>query len=186
MAELRGRKSASALALEFLILTAARTGEVIGARWEEIDLKNRTWVIPGARMKSKREHRVPLTPRAFAILQGLERRGDFVFGSAVTCRPLSNMALLELLRGMRPGVTTHGFRSSFRDWASERTSFAREVTEAALAHTIPDKVEKAYRRGDLFEKRRKLMEAWAGFLAKPLPAEGADVIGIAGNVPGRR
>ena len=180
MAELRGRKSTSALALEFLILTAARTGEVIGARWSEIDFKQKTWAVPKERMKAKAAHRVPLTARAVEILKGLERCGDFVFGSAVTGKPLSNMALLELLRGMRPGVTTHGFRSSFRDWAAERTNFPRDVIEMALAHTIGNKVEAAYRRGDLFQKRRKLMEAWTAFLDKPLPAaSGADVIHIA-------
>jgi len=178
MAELRGQKSPSASALEFAILTAGRTGEVIGARWSEIDLKHKTWTVPASRMKAKREHRVPLCDRAVAILKGLEHRGDFVFGTAVTGKPLSNMALLELLRGVRPGVTTHGFRSSFRDWASERTNFPPDVVEMALAHTITNKVEAAYRRGDLFEKRRKLMEAWAGFLAKPLPAEGANVTAL--------
>lgn len=177
MAELRERKSMSALALEFLILTAARTGEVIGARWSEIDQEARTWTIPKERMKAKAEHRVPLSPPAIEILKGLERRGEFVFGAAFTGKPLSNMALLELLRGMRPGTTTHGFRSTFRDWAAERTNYPNHVVERALAHTIPDKVEAAYRRGDLFEKRRRLMGAWAGFLAKPVPAvTGAAVI----------
>jgi integrase len=180
MVELRGRKSTSAAALEFAILTAGRTGEVIGARWDEIDLKHKTWIIPKERMKAKREHRVALCDRAVQILKGIDRRGDMVFGSAVTGRPLSNMALLELLRGMRPGagLTVHGFRSSFRDWASERTNFAREVVEMALAHAVGDKVEAAYRRGDLFEKRRKLMEAWAGFLARPVAAEADNVLSI--------
>lgn len=181
IAELRARKSTSASALEFLILTAARTGEAIGARWPEIDLKQKIWTVPPGRMKGKREHRVPLSPRAVEILKGLDRRGSFVFGSTVTNKPLSNMALLELLRGMRPGVTTHGFRSSFRDWASERTNFPREVAEAALAHVIPDKVEAAYRRGDLFEKRRRLMDSWAGFLAKPA-ATGATVVDLTARV----
>jgi integrase len=181
MVELRGRKSTSASALEFAILTAGRTGEVIGARWSEIDMKHKTWAIPAARMKAKREHRVPLCDRAVEILKGIERRSEFVFGSAVTGKPLSNMTLLELLRGMRPGsgLTVHGFRSTFRDWASERTNFAREVVEMALAHTISDKVEAAYRRGDLFEKRRKLMEAWIGYLTKPLPTEGGNVVSYA-------
>ena len=180
MAELRGRKSLSASALEFAILTAARTGEVIGARWSEIDLKHKTWIVPAERMKAKREHRVPLCDRAVEILKGMDHRGDVVFGSAVTGKPLSNMAMLELMRGLRPGsgFTVHGFRSGFRDWASERTNFPREVCEAALAHTISDKVEAAYRRGDLFEKRRKLMEAWAGFLAKPVATEGGKVVNI--------
>jgi integrase len=186
MAELRGRKSTSASALEFAILTAGRTGEVIGARWSEIDLKHKTWTIPKERMKAKREHRVPLSPRAVEILKRLERRGDFVFGSAVTGKPLSNMALLELLRGIRPGQTVHGFRSAFRDWAAERTAFPREVAEMALAHTIPDKVEAAYRRGDLFEKRCKLMEAWASFLAKPVSAEGGKIVQIAAAARAKR
>jgi integrase len=178
MVELRGRKSLSASALEFLILTAARTSEVIGARWSEIDFRNKTWTVPKERMKAKVAHRVPLTARAVQILKGLEHRSDFVFGSVVTGKPLSNMALLELLRGVRPGVTTHGFRSSFRDWAAECTSFARDVVEMALAHTISDRVEAAYRRGDLFQKRRKLMEQWERFLAKPIPAEGNNVVRI--------
>jgi integrase len=179
MAELRERKSMSALALEFLILTAARTGEVIGARWSEIDLDARAWTIPKERMKAKAEHRVPLSPPAIEILKALEPRGEFVFGTAVTGKPLSNMALLELLRGMRPGTTTHGFRSTFRDWAAERTNYPNHVVDMALAHTISDKVEAAYRRGDLFEKRRRLMEAWAGFLGKPIPAvTGAAVIHV--------
>jgi integrase len=128
-------------------------------------------------MKAKAEHRVPLTPRAIEILEGLEHRGEFVFGTAVTGKPLSNMALLELLRGMRPGTTTHGFRSTFRDWAAERTNYPNHVVEKALAHAIPDKVEKAYRRGDLFEKRRKLMEQWGTFLARsPVRAEGDKIV----------
>ena len=175
LAELRGRKSTSASALEFAILTAARTGEVIGARWSEIDLKDKEWRVPPSRMKAKREHRVPLSPRALEILKGLERRSKYVFGSSVTGKPLSNMALLELLRGMRAGITTHGFRSTFRDWAGERTNFPREVAEMALAHAVSDKVEAAYRRGDLFQKRRKLMEGGAAFLAKPRPADSGNV-----------
>jgi integrase len=185
IAELRTQKFTSAWALEFLILTVARTGEVIGARWSEIDLEARTWTIPKERMKAKAEHRVPLAPRAIEILERLERRGEFVFGSAVSGRSLSNMAMLKLLRGMRPGITTHGFRSTFRDWAAERTHFPRDVVEMALAHAVGNKVEAAYRRGDLFEKRRRLMEQWARFLAKPLPAvEGADVVHIATSVRG--
>jgi integrase len=184
MVELRGRKSTSAAALEFAILAAGRTGEVIGARWDEIDLKHKVWIVPKGRMKAGREHRVALCDRAVQILKGINRRGDLVFGSAITGRPLSNMALLELVRGMRPGagLTVHGFRSSFRDWASERTNFAREVVEMALAHAVGDKVEAAYRRGDLFQKRRKLMEAWAGFLAKPVPADGDNIVTYASAV----
>jgi integrase len=181
LAELRQQKSTSASALEFLILTAARTGEVIGARWSEINLNQNTWTIPKERMKSKVDHRVPLCARAIEILKGLERHSDSIFGSAVTGKPLSNMALLQLLRGMKPGITTHGFRSSFRDWAAEHTNFPREVVEMALAHTVGNKVEAAYRRGDLFEKRRKLMEQWERFLSRPLPAENRNVIGYASH-----
>jgi integrase len=165
MVELRARKSASAPALEFAILTAARTSEVIGARWSEISLKSKVWTVPGSRMKAGVEHRVPLTDRAVALLKALPaRRSDFVFGTAVTGKPLSNMALLEMLRGMRPGLTVHGFRSTFRDWAAERTSLPRDVAERALAHGIKNKTEAAYERTDLFNKRRKLMEQWERFL----------------------
>jgi integrase len=160
MADLRSRNSLSAGALEFTVLTAVRTGETIGATWDEIDFAAKVWTIPAARMKAGKAHRVPLSDRAAEILASLPREGEHIF-------PLSNMAMLELLRGTRPGTTVHGFRSSFRDWAAERTSYPNHVAEAALAHTIGDKVEKAYRRGDLFEKRRRLMEAWAEYCAKP-------------------
>ena len=163
MAELRARDSISARALEFTILTAARTGETIGAAWDEFDLKTKTWVIDAARMKAGRPHKVPLCDRAVEILRGLPRHGSKPF-------PLSNMGMLELLRGMRPGHTVHGFRSTFMDWAHERSAFPKVVIDMALAHTIGDKVEAAYRRGDLFEKRRKLMEAWAKYCTdKPMP-----------------
>jgi integrase len=160
MADLRARNSLSARALELTILTAVRTGETIGATWDEIDFAAKTWTIPAARMKAGKAHKEPLSDRAAEILASTPREGEHIF-------PLSNMAMLELLRGMRPGTTVHGFRSSFRDWAAERTSYPNHVAEAALAHTIGDKVEKAYRRGDLFEKRRRLMEAWAEYCAKP-------------------
>lgn len=165
MAELRARPSMSSRALQFTILTAARTGEVIGMRWPEIDLRERLWIIPAARMKAHREHRVPLSSQALALLRDLPRMegSDAVFWGFR--RPtISNMAMLELLRGMRPGLTVHGFRSSFRDWVSEATSFPSDVAEMALAHTIPNQVEAAYRRGDLIEKRRSLMQAWGSFL----------------------
>jgi integrase len=183
MVELRGRNSTSASALEFAVLTAARTGEVIGALWDEIDLKAKTWTIPKERMKANADYRVPLTPRAVEVLSSLERRGTHVFGThvfgtPVTGKPLSNMALLELLRGMRAGFTVHGFRSAFRDWAAERTNYPNHVVEKALAHSIPDKVEKAYRRGDLFEKRRRLMLEWEKYLSRP-SAEAADVHDLA-------
>ena len=127
-------------------------------------------------MKAKREHRVPLCDRSVEILKGIERRGEFVFGSAVTDKPLSNMALLELLRGMRPGTTTHGFRSSFRDWAAEQTNYPNHVVEMALAHVVGDKVEAAYRRGDLFEKRRRLMQQWATYCSTPAQQIGGTVV----------
>ena len=162
--ELRGRDSISARALEFTILTAARTGEVIGANWYEFDLKARTWTIPAERMKAGREHKVPLCDRAVEILHGLKRHGERAF-------ELSNMAMLEMVRGLRPGHTVHGFRSAFMDWAHEQTAFPKVVIDLALAHTVSDKVEAAYRRGDLIDKRRKLMEAWDLYCAsKPVPA----------------
>lgn len=172
MEELRGRQSISARALEFTILTAARTGETIGATWDEIDLDTGTWVVPAARMKGGEEHKIPLSGRAVAILKGIaaEQAGrglstDHVFG-------LSNMAMLQLLRGMRPDLTVHGFRSSFSDWAAETTSHPRHVVEMALAHKISNDVEAAYRRGDLFLKRRRLMEHWAKYCSKPVAAVG--------------
>jgi integrase len=176
--ELRARRSTSALALEFTILTAARTAETIGAAWDEIDLGAETWLIPAMRMKAKAEHKVPLTDRAVEILQATPKPHSGLIFHGGNGKPLSNMAMLELVRGMRPGVTTHGFRSSFRDWAAERTNFPRDVVEMALAHTISNKVEAAYRRGDLFEKRRRLMEQWERFLAKSLAAEGGKIISI--------
>jgi integrase len=170
MADLRARNSLSARALEFTALTAVRTGETIGATWDEIDFAAKAWTIPAARMKAAKPHRVPLSDRAAEILAALPREGEHIF-------PLSNMAMLELLRGMRPGTTVHGFRSSFRDWAAERTSYPNHVAEAALAHTINDKVEKAYRRGDLFEKRRRLMADWAAWCARPA-AHAGEVVSL--------
>lgn len=175
MADLRGMDSISARALEFTILTAARTGEAIGAEWSEIDLDKRVWTVPASRMKAGREHRSPLSDRAIEILLGLPRMDDarFVFPGGQAKRPLSNMAMLQLLRGMKgcDGLTVHGFRSTFRDWCGERTNFPREIAEAALAHANADKVESAYRRGDALEKRRRLMDAWAKF-ANETPREG--------------
>ena len=175
VAELRERDAMAALALEFQILTAARTGEVIGARWDEMDLAAKVWTVPAARMKAGREHRVPLSARAVAILEKAaeSRAGEFVFpGPAkgvAKDRPLSNNAfralLIRALGVERPPITPHGFRSSFRDWAGEASTFPRELAEAALAHVVGDAVERAYRRGDALEKRRKLMEAWAAFVA---------------------
>ena len=166
MSDLRDRDSTSAHCLEFLILTAARTGEVIGAEWGELDLAAKVWTVPANRMKGGREHRVPLSNRVIEIVRLMQsrRENDFVFPGRNG--PLSNMSLLAQLRVMGRSVTSHGFRSSFRDWAAEQTNFPREVAEQALAHTIESKVEAAYRRGDLFEKRRRLMDAWAAFCSK--------------------
>lgn len=155
------------LAFEFLILTAARSGEVRGATWSEIDLKRRVWTIPAARMKATREHRVPLSDRCIEILseaKQLKNGGDLVFAGASKGKRLSDMVFTMHLRRMNVAATAHGFRSSFRDWAAETTSFPADVCEIALAHTIRNKVEAAYRRGDLFDKRRRLVEAWADFV----------------------
>ena len=164
IADLRERPGIAARALEFTILTAARTGEVIGARWDEINLKSKVWTVPADRMKGSREHRVPLTGAAAAVLEAMRqlRQNEFVFPGDRRVM-LSNKAMEMLLRRMGRDVTVHGFRSTFRDWAAERTNFPSEVAEAALAHVVGDKVEAAYRRGDLFEKRRRLMEAWASY-----------------------
>jgi integrase len=164
--KLRKREAPSALALELCILTAARTGEILGMRWPEIDLAKQIWTVPASRMKAGREHRVPLSPRAVAILRQLEKLnvGDFVFPGQKSKSPFSGRVLQIVLR--RFGVknaTVHGFRSSFRDWAGNVSNFPREITETALAHVIGDKAEQAYRRSDALEKRRKLMEAWAAY-----------------------
>jgi integrase len=165
---LRERDAVAARALEFAILTAARTGEVIGATWDEIDWKTGTWTVSADRMKSGREHRVALSTAAIAVLKRMAevRNGDQIFPGDRRDR-LSNMAMEMLLRRMaREDITVHGFRSTFRDWAAERTDFPREVAEMALAHAVGNKVEAAYRRGDLFEKRRRLMDAWAEYCSK--------------------
>jgi integrase len=164
--KLREREASAALALEFCILTAARSGEVLGARWSEIDLDKKIWTVPANRMKPGRVHRVPLSARAVSILKHLAvpKSGDFVFPGHSRGKSLSNMAMEMMLRRMNiEGATVHGFRSSFRDWAGNVTTFPREVTETALSHVIGDKAEQAYRRSDALEKRRKLMEAWASY-----------------------
>jgi integrase len=163
MGALRSQEGMAARALEFLILTAARTGEVIGANWDEIDLRAALWTVPAERMKASIEHRVPLSPRAVAIIRELGRtREGYVFPGQKDGAPLSNMAMLELLKRMERGdLTVHGFRSSFRDWTAERTNYPREVCEMALAHTVSNQAEAAYRRGDLFNKRADLMREWA-------------------------
>lgn len=160
-------------ALEFTILTATRTNEVIGATWGEIDLNECVWTIPAERMKAKKEHRIPLTDRAVEILRDMEKikESEFVFPGWKAKSGLSNMAMLVLLKRMsRPDLTVHGFRSTFRDWAGETTHHPREVIEHAMAHQLADKAEAAYARGTLFEKRRKLMEDWDAFL-RTRPAE---------------
>jgi integrase len=168
--DLRAQEGVAARALEFAILTAARTGETIGATWDEINWKEKVWAVPAGRMKAGKEHRVPLCTRALAILAELkpttEAAGDrkqFLFEGGKSGEPISTMAMDRLLRRMNRDITVHGFRSTFRDWAAERMNFPREVVEKALAHTVGSKVEAAYRRGDLFEKRRRLMEAWGRF-----------------------
>jgi integrase len=181
IAELRLRSGVAALALEFAILTGARSGEALGARWEEFDLDARIWTVPGIRMKGKREHRVALSSRALEIVTTLAeaKTGNFLFAGSKVGRPLSEMALEMVLRRMNPiltdgsyrwidpqlrrPVTVHGFRSSFRDWAGNETSFPREIAEQALAHVIGNKVEQAYRRGDALERRRELMQAWDSY-----------------------
>jgi integrase len=172
MAALRQREGAAAAALAFLILTASRTNEVIGARWPEIDVGTRLWAVPGARMKSGREHRVPLTSAVIMILEQMRGQDEeFLFPGTRAGRGLSNMALLKVLERMGRGdLTAHGFRASFKTWATERTNFPRELVEAALAHVLGDKTEAAYQRGDMLEKRRRLMESWAEFCAKRVPA----------------
>lgn len=168
---LSGKSAAAARALQFLILTAARSGEVLGATWSEVDLDRGLWVVPASRMKAGTEHRVPLSEAALNVLRSVDvglRPDDHLFWGKSPDRPLSNMAMSMLLRRMVPNVTVHGFRSSFRDWAAEVSAFSHEVCEMALAHTIPNKAEAAYRRGDLLEKRRELMESWALFCASSM------------------
>lgn len=177
MAELRGRDGTAERALEFLVLVAARTNEVLGAKWSEVDLKERLWIVPGERMKGGRAHRVPLPDRAVAIVAEMARyrRGDFVFPGA-RGEVLSPHTLARVLKRMNRGdVTTHGFRSTFRDWAAERTAYPNHVAEMALAHSIGSAVEASYRRGDLLEKRRALMQAWSAYCGKPAPSAAAVV-----------
>ncbi|WP_347341664.1 tyrosine-type recombinase/integrase [Bradyrhizobium uaiense] len=170
-----GEPTKATLAFEFLVLTAARTNEVLEARWAEIDLEQAAWTVPASRMKAAREHRVPLAPRCIELLRHakqLAAGSELVFPGRSNDKPMSNMVLLMIMRRMKSTYTVHGFRSAFRDWASERTNFAREICEAALAHIVKDKTEAAYRRGDLFEKRRELMATWAAYVE----ARGAEVI----------
>lgn len=170
---LRERAAVAASALEFTILTGARSGEVLGASWDEVDLDKAVWTIPAKRMKAGREHRVPLTARAVEILNETQKLGSEWLFPAVKGGKLSGMAMSMLLRRMDVPVTVHGFRSAFRDWAAECTAFPHEVAEMALAHTIENKVERAYRRGDLFDKRRRLMDDWAKYCGKGAASSGS-------------
>jgi integrase len=165
--KLREMSGVAPVALEFLILTAARSGEVLGARWDEVDLYGRVWIVPAHRMKAGREHRVPLSDRGMEILKAMLRlrTSEFIFPGTKAGQPLLVMALEMVLRRADVDATVHSFRSAFRDWTGERTAFARELAEAALAHLLGDQVERVYRRGDALEKRRVLMDAWAAFCA---------------------
>jgi len=178
MTEAREKEGISARALEFTILNAVRTNETIGAKWPEIDIDAGMWTIPPERMKGGREHRVPLSEASIALLKALPRiKGNpHVFPGAQEGKSLSNMAMLELVRGMRPGLTVHGFRSTFRDWAAEQTAYPNEMVEMALAHIVSDKTEAAYRRGDMLDRRRRLMKDWAEFCAQS--ARSGDVVSL--------
>ena len=169
MLALRAMQGSGARAMEVIILTATRTSEVINAKWSEIDLDGKLWTIPKERMKSFKEHRVPLSDAVMSVLMAVKAEtggGEYVFAGRKANTPLTNMACLATLKRMDRGdLTVHGFRSTFRDWVSETTSYPRDVAEMALAHTIEDKSEAAYRRGDLIEKRRALMADWAAHCA---------------------
>jgi integrase len=170
MEALRGQQSTAARALEFAILCSARSAEIFGCAWSEVE--GELWTIPGSRMKSGRKHKVPLPRRAVAIIEQMraQRQGELVFPGRDGLKPLGQTGLRHVLKQLgRRDLTVHGFRSCFRDWCGDHTNFPREIAEAALAHAVGDKVEAAYRRGDALEKRRKLMEAWARFCAKPIP-----------------
>ena len=169
MAKVRRDTRVAARCLEFIMLTAARVSEANVATWNEIDFANRIWTVPGERMKADKEHRVPLSSAAIAMLEAMRaiRHSDYIFPGRRNARAVGANSVLRFAKEAAGiNVTTHGLRSTFRDWAAERTNFPREVAEMALAHAIPDAVEAAYRRGDLFEKRRKLMDAWAAYCAK--------------------
>jgi integrase len=168
------------------VLTAARSQEVLKARWSEVDLDAGVWTVPPERMKMRREHRVPLPPQAIELLRGLDREDDgnggYLFIGTQTGRPLGHTTLQQLLKRMNQPTTVHGFRSSFRDWAGERTAFPHDVCEAALAH-VKGKTERAYQRGDLFGKRRALMTAWARFATNPNDKLGQKVVSLRRDAP---
>jgi len=181
IADLQTAEAMAARALEFLILSAARSGEVLGAKWSEIDVAGKVWTVPKERMKAGREHRVPLTDRALSILSPLlehkPKSTGYVFPGQKKDRPLSVMSMTMLMRRMKLGqYTVHGFRSAFRDWAGDKTTFPREIAEAALAHRVGDETERAYRRSDALAKRRKLMEAWEKYLTTIKAAKPENVI----------
>lgn len=165
MVKLREVSGVSPLCLEFVILTACRSGEALGAKWSEIDEEKGVWTIPAKRMKGRREHRVPLSEAALAVIERARilRQNEYVFPGVRSGKPMSDMSLLMLLRRLHPGITAHGFRSSFRDWTAEVTHYPGDLAEMALAHTVANKVEAAYRRGDMFEKRRQMMTDWAAW-----------------------
>jgi integrase len=171
MATLAADETVDSKALRFTVMTAARIGEALGATWDEIDIDAAEWVIPKERMKGRREHRVPLSPQVVELLKGLYREegSPYLFVGTRSGTAAANGTVLETLRRAGCGATVHGFRSAFRDWCGDRTAFAREVAEAALAHIVGDKAEQAYRRGDALAKRRKLMEQWARFVTSPPP-----------------
>jgi integrase len=182
MVELRERDTVGAAALEFVILTAARTGEALGATWDEINVAERLWIIPAERMKAHKEHRVPLSDAAMAIVERMAavRTSDYIFPGQRGGQPLSaSGALLAVLERMGwADLTTHGFRSTFRDWCAERTAYPAEVAEMALAHSVGSAVEQAYRRSDLFDRRRRLMDDWARYCSATVPTTG-EVVAMA-------
>jgi integrase len=180
MTELRQREEMGARALEFAVLTAGRPAEVLGARWSEVDLAEAAWIIPSERMKGGRPHRVPLSKRAVELLAALPRDSEFCFPGRYADTPHAHDALIKLLRRMRHSITAHGFRASFKTWASERTNFPREIIEAALAHVIGDAAEQAYARGDMLARRRQLMEAWSKYCSRPTEGKG-EVVTLRGR-----
>jgi integrase len=173
MAALRQETGVAARCLEFIVLTGARLGEATNAEWGEIDLASRVWIVPPGRMKSFKEHRVPLSDAALAVLEDMRpvRHSDYIFPGARKGRPIGKHPAVRLAKlASGRDITVHGFRSTFRDWTAERTSFPRELAELTLAHSVGSDVEQAYRRSDMFDKRRRLMDAWATYLAKPSSA----------------
>jgi integrase len=166
MAELRAKDSTAAKALELQILTAARPGEIVNATWDEFDLQAKTWTIPAERMKARKEHVVPLSRQAVQLLKELPRVNNWVFPGHTLKKPMTTAAGQKLVKELRPGLTAHGMRSTFRDWSADQTAFPREVIEHALAHQLKDKAEAAYQRSTVFPKRQKLMQAWSDFCDK--------------------